>query len=198
MADVNLISLVPTPAEPAKKTNRERSEINQDWLDEISFTAKQDYSTDNKAAQDDDSYAKNLQGISRSSLETAAMRNPHFDTPNPAFGLSGNRTGLRRRQTSLRPPPLRPGKPRETTLVRSPKNESRMANGKPTHNSTIEAPTSPFASFAIHFSDFAKFASRNPSFNIVPPRWANPPGVRILKATRVRHHVPFRARSHDA
>ena len=40
MAEVNPISLAPTPAEPAKKTKGERSEINQDWLDGISFTAK--------------------------------------------------------------------------------------------------------------------------------------------------------------
>ena len=40
MAEVNPTPPAPTPPEPAKKTKRERSEINQDWLDEISFTAK--------------------------------------------------------------------------------------------------------------------------------------------------------------
>jgi hypothetical protein len=45
-----------------------------------------------------------------------------------------------------------------------------MTNGKPTHNSTIEARTSRFASFAIRLSDFVKFATRNSSFDIVPPR----------------------------
>src|ERR1035438_3002682 len=47
---------------------------------------------------------------------------------------------------SLGPSPLRPGKSRETTSVRIPNNESPMTNGKPTHNSTIEARTSTFAS----------------------------------------------------
>ena len=42
MAEVNPISLAPTPAELAKKIKRERSETNRDWLDGIAFTAKQE------------------------------------------------------------------------------------------------------------------------------------------------------------